>query len=60
MPRLPKIGKFGVVDWREDCAGCHNCVKKACVYDRYRQEAQYIKDIKDVRTFFFECMGCFS
>jgi ferredoxin len=59
-PRLPKVGKFGVVDWREDCAGCHNCVKKACVYDRYRQEMQYIKDIKDVNTFFFECMGCFS
>jgi ferredoxin len=59
-PRLPKVGKFGVVDWREDCAGCHNCVKKACVYDRYRQEAQYIKDIKEVNTFFFECMGCFS
>jgi ferredoxin len=60
LPRLPRIGKFGVVDWREDCAGCHNCVKKACVYDRYRQEAQYIKDIKDVQNFFFECMGCFS
>jgi ferredoxin len=59
-PRLQKVGKFGVVDWREDCAGCHNCVKKACVYDRYRQEAQYIKDLKDVNTFFFECMGCFS
>jgi ferredoxin len=59
-PRLPKVGKVGVVDWREDCAGCHNCVKKACVYDRYRQEAQYIKDIKEVNTFFFECMGCFS
>jgi ferredoxin len=59
-PRLQKIGKFGVVDWREDCANCHNCVKKACVYDRYRQETQYIKDIKDVQTFFFECMGCFS
>ncbi len=59
-PRLPKIGKFGVVDWREDCAGCHNCAKKACVYDRYRQESQYIKDIKEVDTFFFECMGCFS
>jgi ferredoxin len=60
LPRLPRIGKFGVVDWREDCAGCHNCVKKACVYDRYRQETQYIKDIKDIHTFFFECMGCFS
>ncbi len=59
-PRLPRIGKFGVVDWREDCAGCHNCVKKACVFDRYRQEAQYIRDLKEVNNFFFECMGCFS
>jgi ferredoxin len=59
-PRLPKIGKFGVVDWREDCARCHNCVKKACVYDRYRQETQYIKDLDEFSAMFFECMGCFS
>ncbi|MGA2553358.1 MAG: glutamate synthase-related protein [Smithella sp.] len=59
-PRLPKIGKFGVVDWREDCARCHNCVKKACVYDRYRQEMQYIKDLDEFNAMFFECMGCFS
>ena len=30
-PRGPRVGKHGVVDWREDCARCHNCVKKACV-----------------------------
>ena len=60
LPRLPRIGKFGVVDWREDCARCHNCVKKACVYDRYRQEMQYIRSLNNVHTFFFECMGCFS
>jgi ferredoxin len=59
-PRLPKIGKFGIVDWREDCARCHNCVKKACVYDRYRQEMQYIKDLDEFNAMFFECMGCFS
>ncbi len=46
-PRLPRIGKYGIVDWREDCARCHNCVKKACVYDRHRQEADYIKNLKD-------------
>jgi len=28
---------------REDCARCHNCVKKACVYDRHRQEMDYIR-----------------
>jgi ferredoxin len=58
--RLPPVGKFGIVDWREDCANCHNCVKKACVYDRYRQEMDYIKDLKTVESLFFECMGCFS
>jgi len=59
-PRGPRIGKHGVVDWREDCARCHNCVKKACVYDRYRQEAEYIRNLKQVEALFFECMGCFS
>jgi len=58
--RLPKIGKFGVVDWREDCARCHNCVKKACVYDRYRQETTFIHDLEEFNSMFFECMGCFS
>lgn len=58
--RRPKIGKCGVVDWREDCANCHNCAKKACVFDRYRQETDYIRGIKDMDTLFFQCMGCFS
>ncbi|MFZ5572501.1 MAG: glutamate synthase-related protein [Thermodesulfobacteriota bacterium] len=59
-PRLPRIGKHGIVDWREDCARCHNCVKKACVYDRHRQEAEYIRNLKYADFLFFECMGCFS
>jgi ferredoxin len=59
-PISPRIGKYGMVDWREDCARCHNCVKKACVYDRYRQEADYIRNLSDVNALFFDCMGCFS
>jgi ferredoxin len=59
-PRLPRIGKYGVVDWREDCARCHNCVKKACVYDKYREENTFIRDIDEVHTLYYECMGCFS
>ena len=59
-PRLPRIGKHGIVDWREDCARCHNCVKKACVYDRHRQEAEYIRNLEYSDFLFFECMGCFS
>jgi Na+-translocating ferredoxin:NAD+ oxidoreductase RNF subunit RnfB len=60
LPRLPRIGKCGIVDWREDCAGCHNCVKKACVYDRYREESAFIRDLDEVHTLYYECMGCFS
>ncbi len=59
-PRRSRIGKYGIVDWREDCARCHNCVKKACVYDRYREEAKYIRNMEDADTLFFDCMGCFS
>ena len=57
-PRLPRIGKYGIVDWREDCARCHNCVKKACVYDRHRQELEYIRNLSDIDALFFDCMGC--
>ncbi len=59
-PRLPRIGRYGVVDWREDCARCHNCVKKACVYDKYREENTFIHDIDEVHALYYECMGCFS
>ena len=59
-PRLPRIGKYGVVDWSEDCAGCHNCVKRECIYDRHRQEMEYIRNLSDVDALFFDCMGCFS
>jgi ferredoxin len=58
-PRMPRVGKYGIVDWREDCARCHNCVKKLCIYDRHRQEAEYIRNLDDVDSLFFECMGCF-
>jgi ferredoxin len=59
-PRRQRVGKYGIEDWREDCAGCHNCVKKACVFDRHRQETQYIRGLSEVDTLFFECMGCFA
>lgn len=59
-PRRPRIGKYGIVDWREDCARCHNCVKKACVYDRHRDEIKYIRSIESMDALFFDCMGCFS
>jgi ferredoxin len=60
LPRLPRIGKYGVVDCREDCARCHNCVKKTCIYDRHREELEYIRNLKELDSLFFYCMGCFS
>ncbi|MBN1845783.1 MAG: hypothetical protein JW810_08880 [Sedimentisphaerales bacterium] len=59
-PRRPRVGKYGIVDWREDCCRCHNCVKKACIYDRHREETNYIRNLTDVDALFFDCMGCFS
>lgn len=59
-PRLPRVGKFGVVDWREDCGRCHNCAKKACIYNRHEEEARYIQNLNNVDALFFDCMGCFS
>ncbi len=59
-PRRPRVGKYGVVDWREDCARCHNCVKKACIYDRYKHEQDYIHGLSDVDALYFDCRGCFS
>jgi Conserved region in glutamate synthase len=45
MPALfRRVGKFGNVDWREDCSRCSNCVKPRCLYDVYRQESAYNRD----------------
>jgi ferredoxin len=30
------------------------------VYDRHRQETEYIRHLSDVDALFFDCMGCFS
>ena len=43
-PRFRRVGKFGNVDWREDCSRCTNCVKLRCLYDVYRHEAAYNRD----------------
>ena len=37
-PRRKPVGKYAIVDWREDCSACHNCVKRECAYDVYDHE----------------------
>ncbi len=57
-PRQRPIGKLGVVDWREDCSNCHNCVKRACVYGFYRDEADTLRDELGFLDYIYQCKGC--
>ncbi|HYW79490.1 MAG TPA: hypothetical protein VE890_07920, partial [Thermoguttaceae bacterium] len=59
-PRLRPIGKLGIVDWREDCSSCHNCVKRACVYGFYRDEANTLRESRDFLDYIFQCKGCLN
>ena len=43
-PRNKPIGKYGIVDWREDCSACHNCVKRECAYSVYNDERDRLQD----------------
>lgn len=59
-PRFHRVGKFGNVDWREDCSRCTNCVKLRCLYDVYRQEAAYNRDPLTSTETLNECKACLS
>jgi len=58
--RFRHIGKFGNVDWREDCSRCTNCVKLRCLYDVYRHEAAYNRDPLTPLDTSDECKACLS
>jgi hypothetical protein len=59
-PRFHRVGKFGNVDWREDCSRCSNCVKLRCLYNVYRLEAAYNRDpLVSVGTI-DDCKACLS
>ena len=57
-PRRPVPGKLGIVDWREDCANCHNCVKRDCVYGFYRTEADTLHEELGFVDYIYQCKGC--
>ncbi len=54
------IGKFGIVDWKEDCSSCNNCVKRACVYGLYRDEADTLRKEIGFLDYIYQCKGCLS
>jgi ferredoxin len=59
-PRFRPEGKLGIVDWREDCSSCHNCVKKNCVYGLYRDEADALHDEIGYLDYIYQCKGCLT
>ncbi len=58
--RFRPVGKLGIVDWREDCSSCHNCVKRGCVYGFYRDEADTLRDEVGYLDYIYQCKGCLN
>jgi Pyruvate/2-oxoacid:ferredoxin oxidoreductase delta subunit len=52
------IGKYGIVDWREDCSACHNCVKRECAYSVYNDERDRLHKSGEYVDYLYECKGC--
>lgn len=59
-PRFRPVGKLGIVDWREDCSSCHNCVKRGCVYGLYRDEADMLREEVGYLDYVYQCKGCLN
>lgn len=59
-PRFRMVGKYGSIDWREDCSRCSNCVKLRCQYDVYESEGEYNRDPLDPVQPLFGCKACLS
>jgi ferredoxin len=58
-PRHKPIGKYCIIDWREDCSACHNCVKRECAYSVYNDERDRLQHIaEDYVEYLYECKGC--
>jgi ferredoxin len=58
--RQRPVGKLGIVDWREDCSSCHNCVKRSCIYGLYRDEADTLRDEIGYLDYVYQCKGCLN
>ena len=59
-PRVRPEGKLGIIDWREDCSSCKNCVKKGCVYGLYRDEADTLHEEPGYLDYIYQCKGCLT
>jgi ferredoxin len=59
-PSVRPEGKLGIVEWREDCSSCHNCVKRACVYGLYADESERLRNENGFLDYIYQCRGCLS
>ncbi|MDO8684097.1 MAG: glutamate synthase-related protein [Armatimonadota bacterium] len=57
-PRHKPVGKYGIIDWREDCSACHNCVKRECAYSVYNDERDRLLENVEYVDYLYECKGC--
>ncbi|MGA2499668.1 MAG: glutamate synthase-related protein [Tepidisphaeraceae bacterium] len=55
-----RVGKYGSIDWREDCSRCTNCVKHRCVYDVYKHESAHNRDPSAAIQTLYACKACLS
>ena len=58
--RFHRIGKFGSIDWREDCSRCSNCVKRRCCFEVYEHESTHNRNPVAAIETLYECKACFS
>jgi ferredoxin len=59
-PRFRRIGKYGIVDRREDCSACRNCVKRECLYDCYTEEDDRLRKVEGYLDYLYQCKSCLS
>ena len=55
-----RVGKYGAVDYREDCSRCTNCVKPRCLYDTYKKETAHNRNPDAGIEILNECRACLS
>jgi ferredoxin len=57
-PRRPLVGRYSVIENREDCAGsCRECVKDRCIYLVHQRNYRHVSTMKDAE-FLYECQSC--
>jgi ferredoxin len=58
-PRFRPIGKYAVLERREDCAGsCKDCVKKRCVYGVFKESQLHVSTMQEPE-YLYICQSCF-